>query len=178
LVREATRATVKRAALVVLVGLGMLLQLSLLPGLRPLGVVPSLALVLVVLVGLEGTASQALVAAVTGGVALDLGSSADFGLWTGLLVVTALMTGLLHRAGVELESVMWSLALVAGGTIVVSLLILVGIADSVGRWQWGLVIWRLVAQLGLNLALTVVLRPLVRWCERDKAGMAGDLGRG
>lgn len=168
----------RRWGLVVLVVAGVVLQLSLLPALRPLGAVPSLMLVLVALVGLEGTASQALWVAVAGGLAMDFGSSADFGLWTGLLVVTALVTGLLHRAGVELESVMWSLVLVAGGTILVSVVILVGIADSAGRWQWGVVIWRLVAQLVLNMLLTVMLRPLVRWTERDPGAFAGDLGRG
>ena len=167
----------KRWVLAVMVGVGLVLQLSLLPALRPLGVVPGLMLVLVALLGLEGTATQALWTAVAGGLAMDFGSSADFGLWTGLLVVTALVTGLLHRAGVELESVMWSLVLVAGGTMLVSVVILVGIADSIERWQWGVVIWRLVAQLILNLVLTLALRPLVRWAEHDPGGFPSDLGR-
>jgi rod shape-determining protein MreD len=162
----------------VLVMAGILLQLSWLPALRPLGVVPDLALVLVVLVGLEGTASQALLVAVAGGLLMDLASSAGFGLWTGVLVVVALVTGLLQRAGVELESMMWSLALVAAGTLVANVVILVGIADSVARWQWGTVAWRLVVQLGLNLVLVVCLRPLVRWLERDSGVWSGDLGRG
>jgi rod shape-determining protein MreD len=151
----------KRTGLIALAVVGVILQLSLLPALRPLGVVPNLALVLVVLVGLEGTASQALVIAVAGGLALDLASGANFGLWTGVLVLAALAAGLVHRAGIELAGATVAAVMVAMGTMVMTAAILSGLVRSVTDWPVGMLMGRFATELVLNLILTVALRPLV-----------------
>src|SRR5471032_2090666 len=122
--------SMKRVGLVVIAILAVLLQVSLLPALRPLGVVPNLMLVVVVLMGLEGTASVALVVAVVGGVAVDMASGANFGLWTGVLVLAALATGLIHRSGVELGGSVVAVILVTAGTILEAIVILLGLVNS------------------------------------------------
>jgi hypothetical protein len=142
-------------------------QLTLLPALRPLGVVPNVLLGLVVLVGMEGTASEALVLSVAAGVVIDLGSGANFGMWTGVLVLTALLAGLLRRAGVELAGAITETVMVAGGTLVISSVVLVSLVNTVARWQWSLIAVHLVLQLGLNVAVMLLLRPLVRWLLRQ-----------
>jgi cell shape-determining protein MreD len=136
----------RRVWLVALVGLTILSQVSWLPALRPLGVVPNLALVMVVLVGLEGTASTAVAAAVVCGVALDLTSGANLGLWTGLLVLVAVVTGMLHRAGIETDRLLVPAVMVTVGS----------------NWPWGMLAGRFALELVLNLGLMMVLKPVVR----------------
>ena len=152
----------KRFGLVVLAVVCVLLQVSFLPALRPLGVVPNLLLVLVVLVGLEGTSSSALVIAVAGGVTSDMASGANFGLWTGLLVLAALVTGLIHRAGFELSGPIVALIMVFGGTLLETGVILLGIVNVVSHWPVGYLVGHFGLAAMLNLFLTVALRPLIR----------------
>lgn len=158
----------------VLAIVGVIMQVSLLPALRPLGVVPNLMLVMVTLIGLEGTASTALVVAVAGGVVLDLSSGANFGLWIALLVLAALAAGLVHRAGIELVGSAVASVIVAVLTVVETVVIVLGLAGSVSSWPVGLLAGRLVAELVLNLVLTIGLQPLVRYVM-PKATM-GDIG--
>jgi hypothetical protein len=153
---------VRRAALVGLVVLCLFAQLSLLPALRPFGVVPNVALVLVALLGLEATASTALVVAVVGGLALDLASGANFGLWTGVLVLAALAGGLAARAGVEVAGGLVAALMVAAGTVVMGVVILAGVAGSVTHWPWAALVVGLALQVVLNLVLTVAGRPVVQ----------------
>jgi hypothetical protein len=153
---------VKLVGLIAIAVACVLLQVGLLPALRPLGVVPNLMLVLVVLVGLEGTASAALALAVVGGLAVDLASGANFGLWTGVLVVAALTAGLLRRAGVELAGPAVGMVMVAVGTVVMSVVILAGLVNVVGAWPIGALAGRITTELVLNLILMAGLRPVVR----------------
>jgi len=152
----------RRVALVVVVMLCLLAQVSLLPALRPFGVVPNVALALVVLLSLEAAASTALVVGVVGGLVLDLSSGANFGLWTGLLVLAALTGGLAARAGVELAGGVVAASMVAAGTILMSLVILVGVAGDVTHWPWTKLMLGVIVQVMLNLMLTLAGRPLVR----------------
>ena len=156
----------RRVGLVAVSALVLLSQLTLLPAVRPLGVVPNAVLCLVALVGLEGTASKALVLAVIGGLVIDMGSGANFGLWTGILVLEALVAGLLHRAGVELAGAVMPVLMVLAGTLAMNAIILISLAGTVARWQWGLLLVHLGVQLGLNIVLTLLLRPPVRWLVR------------
>jgi cell shape-determining protein MreD len=152
----------RRVWLVALVGLTILSQVSWLPALRPLGVVPNLALVMVVLVGLEGTASTAVAAAVVCGVALDLTSGANLGLWTGLLVLVAVVTGMLHRAGIETDRLLVPAVMVTVGSMIMPLVILTGLVNVVSHWPWGMLAGRFALELVLNLGLMMVLKPVVR----------------
>src|SRR5690349_15236780 len=123
----------KRALLAAVAVVVILLQIGFLPGLRPFGVVPDLALVFVVLVGLESAASIAMVVAVACGLTLDLASGANLGMWTGVLVLAALVTGLLHRAGVETGGPVVPAVMIAIGTLTVTLVVLTSLVNVVGR---------------------------------------------
>jgi Ca2+/Na+ antiporter len=139
-------------------------QVAFIPALRPLGVVPNLALVLVVLVGLRGTASLALGVALAGGLLLDLTSGADFGLRLGLLVLVALATGFVHRAGLQASGTMLALAMVAAGTVVADLTVLAGlIRAGIGHWPVGSIMGTMLLEIMLNLSGTLALAPLIRW---------------
>jgi hypothetical protein len=153
----------RRVALVVVGVAVFLAQMSFLPALRPFGVVPDVALVLVVLVGLEGTASAALVLAVAGGLVLDLASGVNFGLWTAVLVLAALVAGLVQRAGIEPGGGAVAVAMVAAGTVVMAAVIWLGMANTVAHWPVGWMLTRLGLELVLNLMVTLALRPTVRW---------------
>jgi hypothetical protein len=167
---------VKRLGLILLAAVCVLLQTSLLPALRPFGVVPNLALAMVVLVGLEGTASMALTIAVLGGFALDLASGTNFGLWTGVLTLAALVAGLLHRAGIELGGGLIATAMVTVGTLVTTAVVLVGLANTVMHWPIGWILGRLAIELVLNLILTLLLRPVVRWLMPTSQPEVGAIG--
>ncbi|MDB5178061.1 MAG: hypothetical protein JWN01_4 [Patescibacteria group bacterium] len=153
----------KRFWTVLLVSVALMVQLSLLPAWRPFGVVPNVMLVLVVLLGLEGTASAALAVAVVAGIALDLASVSNFGLWTGLLMLAALVTGMVRRAGFELSGGIVAVVLVVAGTALSALVILMGVASSVDRWPVGLIVGRGGLEIVVNLALMMALRPAMRW---------------
>jgi rod shape-determining protein MreD len=146
------------------VGLILILQIAFLPALRPLGVVPNMILVLVILVGLTGTASLALGVALVGGLLLDLTSGADFGLRLGLLILTALATGFVHRAGLQAGGSVVALAVVAVATVVAHLTILAGLLaqDGFAQWPWGFLIGTLTLEIMLNLLIAMALWPLVK----------------
>jgi rod shape-determining protein MreD len=140
-----------------------MLQLSLLPALRLFGVVPNLVLVVVTLVALNVVTTEALAVAVLSGLILDLAGSAYFGLWTGALVLVTLVVGLMGRAGIELDGLWVALAVVAAGTVVITLAIWSSLAAAGGGFPVS-VAWnsRLVVELVLNLVLVTMLRPLLR----------------
>ncbi len=138
------------------------LQVGFMAAFRPFGVVPNLILVLAVLAGLMGTASLALGVALVGGLLLDLTSGADFGLRLGLLVLVALITGLVHRAGLTLAGSVVALVLVAAATVVGNLAVLVNLAGTAPHWPVGVILTKLGLEVVLNLSLTLAMRPLVK----------------
>jgi cell shape-determining protein MreD len=77
------------------------LQVSLMGALRIGGVVPNLVLILVVCLVAWGTASEALVSAVVGGLILDVSGAGTFGLATSSLVVICLALVALRQLGVD-----------------------------------------------------------------------------
>jgi hypothetical protein len=117
---------------------------------------------LVVLVGLEGTASTALILAVAGGCVMDLAGGTNPGLWTGLLVLVALAMGLVQRAGIETASPVVPTLAVVAGTIVMTVVILTSLVSEGVGWSMGFVFGRLVGELVINLGLMLGLRPVVR----------------
>ena len=155
--------------LVIVVVAMIVLQLGLVPAVRPLGVVPNLLLGLVALVGLLGTASVALAVALAGGLVLDLASGADFGLRMGLFVLVALVAGLVHRAGLTLGGPVVALVLVAVATVVADAAVLAGLVGIATQWPLGLILARLGLEVVLNLGLTLGLSPLVRWALPSEA---------
>ncbi len=152
----------RRLAAAILIALAAILQVSLLPALRPLGVVPDLTLVVVVLVSLWLATSESLIAAALSGLLLDIASGSNFGLWTGIMTLSALGIGVMHRAGIETDRVFVALVVVTAGTIVTTVVIWVALVPSVNHWPLGVLVGRLIIELVINLILTMVLRPAVR----------------
>ncbi len=152
----------KRLGLLAVGAVLVVAQLSLLPALRPLGVVPDVALVLVILVALEGTASLALGVGVAAGAVLDIGSGANVGMWIGFLVVAAVSGGLVHRSGIETDRWWVPAVMIVVGTVVLTMVVLISMGNVVAHWPVGYLGRRLVAEVVLNIALMMVLRPVVR----------------
>lgn len=139
----------------------VLAQVGFMAAWRPLGAVPDLVLVLVVLVGLSGTASEALALGLAGGLALDLAGGADFGLHTAVLVLAALACALVHRAGLATGGPWLAAGIVAVATVVHDAAILASLAGHLTAWPWHAVAQPVAVELVANLVIVVLLRPLV-----------------
>jgi rod shape-determining protein MreD len=153
----------RRLAILILAGLAVILQLSLLPAVRVFGVVPNLALVVVVLIALNVATSEALLMAAVSGLVIDLANGTNFGLWMGVLMLATLVVSFVGRAGIELDGVLVALVLVGVSTVVMTLAVwsplITGVSGLVVPVVWG---GRLATELVINLVLTMMLRPLVR----------------
>lgn len=156
----------RRLALILLVGMAVVLQMSLLPGLRPFGVVPNLVLVVIVLASLYVVTSEALAAAAMSGLILDLVSNVNFGLWTGVLMLTVIVVGLMRRSGIELDGLMMAVGLVSAATIVIALVIWATFIGKAANLAFSDVAGRLLIELVINLGLMMVLMVPIRWLLR------------
>ncbi len=152
----------KKAGLALAIALSVLAQVSLLPGMRPFGVVPNLVLIVLVLSALLVTTSEALIAAAASGLILDIISGANFGLWTGVLTLTVLVVGVMRRAGIELDGLVVAVVLVAVATIVMAIVIWTAFAPHAVRWFTAEASGRLMVELMINLSLTLLLRAPIR----------------
>lgn len=159
----------KRILLLLFLAAGIVTQVSLLPALRPFGVVPGLVLVLVVLLGLRLTVSQALTLALVGGVVMDLSSGTDFGLHTGILVLAALLAGMVRRSGVALFGPLVAVGLVLIVSLLSAALSLAAIVGSLSLGLTGPVFATLLGELVLNLALTLGIRPIINRLAPDES---------
>lgn len=146
-------------------------QVSWLPLVRPLGVVPSAALVLVVLVALEGRAYAGLVLALVAGFVLDLVSGGNFGLWMGVLVLEVLVAALVRQAGIEIHGLLVPAVMVVAGTLLFDLIVLGSLVGVVSNWPIGQVMMQTLAEILLNLLVMVLLRPLIRRSVIPEVGM-------
>jgi rod shape-determining protein MreD len=145
-----------------MLGLSVLLQMSLLPALRPLGVVPNLVLVMVVLISLNVGTSEVLLGAILSGFVIDLANGTNFGLWMGILMLVALVVGIMQRSGLELAGVVAASVLVAAGTLVMTSVIWLSLFASVANLAPLNLARSLAVELVLNLILMMALRRVVR----------------
>ena len=156
--------------ILILLGASVILQMSLLPAFRPLGVVPNLVLVMVVLISLHAATSQALLGAILSGFVIDLANGTSFGLWMGVLMLVALIVGLMHRAGLELASGVAASILVTGGTLVMTGVIWMSLFANIGVRVPLSLVRSLAFELVLNLILVMLLRRFVRWAVVGSGG--------
>jgi cell shape-determining protein MreD len=159
----------KGMLLAVVAGLIFLLQLSFIPALRPFGVVPDLGLALVAVVGLYGTASSALTLALVGGLALDLASGSDFGLYIGLYMIVGLSAGFIHRAGLNGYGPFMGIGLVLGATLLQDIVILGGLARIARSWPLGQITAQLLVEMLINALLVALVQPILRLLLPDEA---------
>jgi hypothetical protein len=155
----------KRIILWLLVVAGVIAQLSLLPMVRPFGVVPNVIVVLIVLIALETPASVSLVLAVVSGLIIDVITGTNVGLWTGVLVLEVLAIGMVRQAGIEIHGLIVGGVLVAAGIVVLTAVIWLQLLPIVNSWPLGWMMGRLILELVLSWMLMMVLRPLVRWAS-------------
>jgi rod shape-determining protein MreD len=128
-----------------------ILQATYLAGWRPLGIVPGLALVVIIRAAVLGTASRALIAAVIAGLVLDLTAGDRFGFNTTFLVVVVLGVAWLRRGGTVFGLGTELLVVVAASIfqVLLSAALMIGHA--------GLPLGALAGQLLLTTLINVVL---------------------
>lgn len=136
-------------------------EVSLVAPLRPLGVVPNLALVVMVVLVANLAASAGLVLAAMVGLFLDLSSGSNFGLQTGFYLLLVLSLNLLERLGTECGSFGVMAGLVTAGTLILNGAIATSLAISGGRLRLGFVAHETIIELICNLVLLAVLRWLL-----------------
>jgi rod shape-determining protein MreD len=146
----------------------IMLQIGFVSALRPFGIVPNLILVIVIITGLQSTLSQSLTIAVIGGLALDITSGSDFGLRTVLFVLAALATGFIRRSGITLGGPSMALLIVAIGTILIDVTILISVASNVSHWPVARIFSIMGLELLLNSLLVILVLPIYRRLTSEK----------
>lgn len=131
-----------------------LMQVSLMGALRIGGVVPNLVLILVVCLVAWGTASEALLVAVLGGLLLDIAGTGTFGLATSSLVFICLCLVALRQFGVDGQAWPLRLLMVALASLIWAVIHIVSI--GVGSFA-SLTVWRIVVtEVAVNCVLALV----------------------
>ena len=164
----------KRLAQALAVVLGAWLQVSWFGHIRPLGVMPNLMLVIVVLFGLWSDATAALAAAIGGGFLLDLASGSDFGLRMAFYVVVVLALVAGKQLGLHADSLATPVLAVILGTVIYNLAVLATLGTLPLN---GVVVGRVAAELLDNLVL-LGLVTLVRLNLPRRSHTTLELGKG
>lgn len=141
---------------VVLSVIAAILQVSLMGALRIGGVVPNLVLVLVVCLVIWGAASEALLAAVLGGVIMDISGAGNFGLAVSSLVVICLALVALRQLGVDGHAWLVRLGLVAAATLLWGIIHVAALGLSqFGLWaSWRIIMTEVVVNMLISLVYT------------------------
>ena len=134
------------------------LQLATLPAVRPLGVVPNLALVVVILLAIRMPVVTGLTMAVVIGWLLDVGAGSDYGLRLTFYSMMLILAVFLRQLGSDLENVSLQASLVVAGTVLLNLAILVNLAFQHATLPLGYVGLKLFTEVILNLALLLPVR--------------------
>ncbi len=134
-------------ALLIIITAG--LQVSLFGSMRPFGVMPSLMVIVVVLISLWGTATSSLAAAIGGGLLLDMASGSDFGLRIAFFVVVSLAIIAGRQLGLQADSFISALALVALATLLYDAAVVATLKTGVSRV--------IAERAGVNVLMTSVM---------------------
>lgn len=137
------------------------LQLAFLPLVGLWGVVPNLAMVVVIVLAARVPAGTSLLIAATIGWLLDVGAGSDYGLRTAFYVLVALVTVTLSRMGSDLDNLSLVASLVAGATIIYNLAILANLAFLQVSIPAGYVSAHIVAEVMMNLIMLIPVRWLI-----------------
>ncbi len=95
----------------------LMVQLTIFGHMRPLGVMPNLVLVALILCALWSDATPTLTASVTAGLLTDMASGSDFGLRPAFFTLTALVVIAVRQLGLHPESIIPATAMVLGATL-------------------------------------------------------------
>lgn len=132
------------------------LQVSLMGALRIGGVVPNLVLVLVVCLVIWRTASEALLAAVSGGLIMDISGAGSFGLAVSSLVLICLALVALRQLGVDGHAWPVRLGLVAAATLLWGMIHVAALGFAhFGLWaSWRIMLTEVVVNMLISLLYT------------------------
>jgi rod shape-determining protein MreD len=168
-------SAVKRLAQFLAVVLGAWLQVSWFGHVRPLGVMPNVVLIVVVLFGLWSDATTALAAGLGGGFLLDLASGSDFGLRMAFYVVVALALIAGKQLGLHAESLVTSALAVIIGTLIYNLAVLATLSVPLLS---GVVVSRVGAELVDNLVLLGLVTLIRLNLPHQRSRTTLELGKG
>lgn len=143
--------------LIVVAALTVLLQISFLPALRPLGIVPNLPLVILLYASFELAASEALALAVGVGLLLDIASGVDFGLRTAFLSFFALLVIIIRRTGADFTRLSMTLTAVVTAGILWDLAILASVVLAHETVSLGEVVRQVLTETAANALLAIGL---------------------
>ncbi len=130
----------------------VLLEVAWFGHIRPFGIIPNLAVIIVALTALWSQATPTLVAAITAGLLLDSASGTDFGLRTAFLAALAVCTIAARQLGLHADSLVAALGIVAIATILFDLAVVTSVHSA--AIDWHLVASRIGIELLLNLPIT------------------------
>lgn len=157
--------------LIIVTLLAVWLQLATLPAIRPLGIVPNLALVVVILLAIRLPVVTSLSLAVVIGWFLDAGAGSDYGLRVTFYSLVVILTVFLRQLGSDLENLSLQASLVTAGTVVLNLAILANLAFQHTPLPLGYVGLRLLSEVIINVLL---LFP-VRWVMAKLFGRSTEM---
>ena len=149
------------------------LQVSWFGHVRPLGIIPNCMLLVVIVFALWSDATPALVAAIGGGLLLDLASGSDFGLNMAFYVVTALALIAGRQLGLHATSIVTGIVATILGTLLYNLVVLATIQEPISS----IVVSRVGRELALNLILLLLLY-IVAANVRGRSRVTAELGIG
>ncbi len=160
----------RNAKIFVLVGLAAALQLSFFGAMRPFGVIPNLAIILITWLSLVLSDGELVLASACLGIIFDLSSGVDFGLRATFYIMYCLVLLVVRQMGGDFEYWPASLIAIASGSIfyniaVAASLMLAG--ESARPLYFGGLALR---EVGLDIVLAIVLRPLVVRLLSDSSG--------
>ena len=159
------------AKLVLITAAVVWLQLASLPAIRPLGVVPNLALVVVLLLAVRLPVVTSLTIAVVIGWLLDSGAGSDYGLRITFYSMLVILVVFLRQQGSDLENLSLQASLVTAGTVLLNLAILANLAFHHVTLPLSYVGLKLLAEVICNLLL---LFP-VRWVLSAMIGGSNEM---
>lgn len=167
-----------QAVLVVLLALvGSWMQVFFFGSWRPLGVVPNLLAVLIILAGLKLRTSDTLWLAVLGGLFIDLSSGADFGLRMAFYSLLALLVAVLARLGLDFDNLGTLALMLLVATSIYNLAVVSNLVIAGASIEWSVVVVRTTCEFGLNCLLLFILRPVANRFSRESAVPQMSLGR-
>lgn len=146
------------AARLALVVLAVALQVGVFGYIRPLGVMPNLVLIVVILASLLTTATRAVLLAIVGGLLLDIVSGTDPGLRTAFLTLAALAAVAVRQAGVDLDSGSGLASIVALATVTWNLVLLAELSAAGGAIAAGPAAGIIAREVVVNVVLAALLR--------------------
>lgn len=134
------------------------LQVSWFGYVRPLGIMPNLMMIIVILAAMVTSASRALIMALVGGVLLDALSGADPGLRTAFLTLITLVAVAIRQAGFDIDSGTGVLGLVLVGTIAWNAILLIELAVAGGGASLPQALSLMAREALVNVVLAAVIR--------------------